>query len=91
VTTRLFLAALLAASALGCSSPKPGNPGDYCKVAWDGIPCQTGLVCNSYNICQTPVQAGGACIGDVCAAPLECVIDPSSTTGWGVCLLGGDQ
>jgi len=82
-------AALLGGLALGCSSFSftlpPSGEGGYCNNAWAGVPCQAGLVCNTYNICQQPVPAGGECVGDVCEPELVCVVDPSSATASGVC------
>jgi hypothetical protein len=82
--------ALLGGLALGCSfsfSLPPSGEGGYCNNAWDGVPCKAGLVCNTYDICQQPVPAGGECIGDVCEPDLVCVVDQApSTTGSGVCL-----
>jgi hypothetical protein len=76
--------------ALGCSvsfENPPNGEGGYCNKAWAGVPCQAGLVCNTFNICQQPVPAGGECLGDVCGPEFVCVVDDlPSTTASGVCL-----
>jgi hypothetical protein len=81
--------ALLGGLALGCSSfsltAPPSGEGGYCNKALDGVPCQAGLVCNTYHICQQPVPAGGQCVGNVCAPKLVCVLD-DPPSGSGVCL-----
>jgi hypothetical protein len=84
-------AALLGGLALGCSQASfavpPSGQGGYCNNDWEGIPCQTGLVCNTYHLCQQPVAQGGDCVGDVCQPELVCVLDnPPAATGLGVCI-----
>lgn len=86
--TRMKAATLLGGLALGCSfsfTAPPNGEGRYCNNDWDGVPCKAGLVCNTYNICQKQVPAGGECLGGVCEPELTCVLDPPSTTGSGFC------